>query len=250
MAALLEQEPPERESSAVPDVPRPASGPVTGALEIDRLSYGRLRGVTLAAGAGEQVGLVVPDPGAAAELLGCLRGDLLPDTGDVRLDGAPLRSWSEDGKRAAVLVVPHQPFLFDGTVLDNVRSGWATDPGPAGALAGLLPAPPGTRVGERGAFLSGGQRQRVLLARALHADPPVLVLDEPTTAVDPVTESRMARTLRLARRGRTTFVLTSSPILLGSCDRVVLIMSGAVAAAGPHAVLAATEPAYRAAVFG
>jgi putative ABC transport system ATP-binding protein len=218
-------------------------------LAIRALRYGRLRGIGFEVAAGEHVGLVVPDPGAAAELLGCVRGSVVPDAGEVTLDGEPLTAFDEESVRAAVLVAPHHPFLFDGTVLDNLSSGGSGEPDPGGELAELLPAAPDTRVGERGAFLSGGQRQRVALARALHADPPVLVLDEPTTAVDSVTESRIAQILTTFRAGRTTVVLTTSPTLLAACDRVILITEGTVTATAAHPVLAATNSAYRAAVF-
>jgi putative ABC transport system ATP-binding protein len=104
-------------------------------------------------------------------------------------------------------------------------------------------------VGEDVRALSGGQRQRVALARALAADPPVLVLDDPLTAVDAVTEQRVATRLRQLRAGRTTLLVTSSPALLAVSDRVVLVEGGRVVASGDHAELAATEPDYQAAVL-
>ncbi|SFE53278.1 putative ABC transport system ATP-binding protein [Actinacidiphila alni] len=214
------------------------------ALELRALTYGKLRGIELTVAAGEHVGLVVPDPSAVADLMACLNGEARPESGVVLLDGAA----ASDAGAAGLLVAPHHPFLFDGTILDNL------DSGPEGstrrpAADGLLPAAPDTRVGERGAFLSGGQRQRVALARALAADPPVLVLDEPTTAIDSVTEARIARTVTEERAGRTTLIVTTSPALLAACTRTVLIADGVVAASARHAELAAAEPAYRAAVF-
>ncbi|MEU6853523.1 ABC transporter ATP-binding protein [Actinacidiphila alni] len=214
------------------------------ALELRSLIYGKLRGIDLTVAAGEHVGLVVPDPAAVADLMACLNGEVRPESGAVLLDGAA----AGDAGAAGLLVAPHHPFLFDGTILDNL------DSGPEGstrrpAADGLLPAAPDTRVGERGAFLSGGQRQRVALARALAADPPVLVLDEPTTAIDSVTEARIARTVTEERAGRTTLIVTTSPALLAACTRTVLIADGVVAASARHCELAAAEPAYRAAVF-
>ncbi|MET9220893.1 ABC transporter ATP-binding protein [Streptomyces sp. NPDC003300] len=219
-----------------------------GALELRALTYGRLRGVELSVAAGEHVGLVVPDPAAVADLMACLRGQAEPESGAVLLDGTAATDLTGAAIRERVLVAPHHPFLFDGTILDNLGSGpEGTLPRPA--PDGLLPAAGDTRVGERGAFLSGGQRQRVALARALAADPPILVLDDPTTAIDSVTEARIARTVTDERAGRTTLIVTTSPALLAACARTVLIIEGAVVASARHADLTAAEPAYRAAVF-
>jgi ABC-type multidrug transport system fused ATPase/permease subunit len=90
---------------------------------------------------------------------------------------------------------------------------------------------------ERARELSGGQRQRLALARALLVDPDVLILDEPTSAVDTHTEARIAARLRDERHGRTTVVLTSSPIVLGEADVVLLLVDGTVVAEGTHAEL-------------
>ncbi len=104
------------------------------------------------------------------------------------------------------------------------------------------------RITERGRSLSGGQRQRLALARSLITDPEVLVLDEPTSAVDSHTEARIADGVRELRTGRTTVVFTSSPLLLDHADRVVLIHEGEVAAVGVHRELVRKEPRYRAVV--
>ena len=113
------------------------------------------------------------------------------------------------------------------------------------------PSPTGwtTVVAERGASLSGGQRQRLALARALLARPPVLVLHDPTTAVDAVTEHAIAQGIRALRHGPgsgfATIVITSSPALLAATDRVVVLGDGAVAAEGAHAELGADDETYR-----
>jgi ABC-type multidrug transport system fused ATPase/permease subunit len=109
-----------------------------------------------------------------------------------------------------------------------------------GGLHGYLPA--------RGRTLSGGQAQRLRLARALLADPEVLILTEPTSAVDAHTEARIARRLRAAREGRATVVITTSPLLLDAADRVAFLRDGRVAATGHHRDLLSSTPAYADAV--
>ena len=101
---------------------------------------------------------------------------------------------------------------------------------------------------ERGRSFSGGQRQRLVLARALLADAEIIVLVEPTSAVDAHTEARIARRLHEARRGRTTVVMTASPLVLDQADRVVFIADGRVAAEGTHRELLQSSPVYRFAV--
>ncbi|WP_412544033.1 ABC transporter ATP-binding protein [Longispora sp. K20-0274] len=119
----------------------------------------------------------------------------------------------------------------------------------ADEVAGALPRGLDTLVTERGRSLSGGQRQRVALARALAADPPVLVVHDPTTAVDTVTEARIAAGVRDLRKGRTTILVTTSPALLAVTDRVVVLHDGAVAAEGTHPELVRDHAGYRATVL-
>jgi ABC-type multidrug transport system fused ATPase/permease subunit len=169
--------------------------------------------------------------------------------------------------RAAVLVQDKDPVLLSGTLaelLDVPSSGRVA---PAAALAAaqcgdvlaalvqtLAEADAGSgdpmraRITERGRSLSGGQRQRLALARSLVADPGVLVLDEPTSAVDAHTEARIARGLKDIRAGRTTVVFTSSPLVLDQADRVVFVDGGTAAANGRHHDLLRTDPRYRAVV--
>jgi ABC-type multidrug transport system fused ATPase/permease subunit len=108
-----------------------------------------------------------------------------------------------------------------------------------------LPEGLDAEIDERGRSFSGGQRQRLVLARALLADPEILVLVEPTSAVDAHTEARIARDLRASRRGRTTVIVTTSPLVLDQADRVVLVDRGRAVAEGTHRELLATSERYR-----
>jgi putative ABC transport system ATP-binding protein len=112
----------------------------------------------------------------------------------------------------------------------------------------VSPAGLDTLVGERGGTLSGGQRQRVVLGRALAAAPPVLVLHDPTTAVDAVTEARIAEGIKAVRRGRTTLVVATSPALLAVTDRVMLL-DGGPPVEGRHAALLRDDARYQAVVL-
>ncbi len=206
------------------------------------------------------VGVVARRPGDAEELMRLLGGHVAGYRGDVRFGGVPLRDLPIAAGRALLLAEPHHTDLFTGTIRSNVVTA-DDDDGLATALRasaadevvaqhadGLDHA-----VTERGAGLSGGQRQRLALARALLAKPPVLVLHDPTTAVDAVTEHEIARGIRALRHGPgsayATLVITSSPALLAQTDRVVVLGDGVVAGEGDHADLGATDPDYRAAVL-
>ncbi|MFE0047346.1 ABC transporter ATP-binding protein [Streptomyces albireticuli] len=247
--------------AAPPAVPAGAAAPaepVAGALRLRGVRHGALRGVDLDIRPGSLVGVVAKDPATAADLLVCLGREAVPDEGSIELDGVGLSELDPVGTRRAILVAHHDADLFEGTLLDNVLAGGEGDAaGAAPALraaaadevAGTLPDGLGTLIDERGRSLSGGQRQRVALARALAADPPVLVVHDPTTAVDTVTESRIAGRLRELRDGRTTILVTTSPALLATADRVVVLDGGTVTADGPHTELAAADAAYRSVVL-
>ena len=195
-----------------------------------------------------------------------------PESGGLRLDGVPYTDLDPDLLRAVVRVCAHDAELFDGTLAENVRAAAPPDgAGPADAagreaagddrvgvalaaadvadVAAALPGGLDGALGERGRSLSGGQRQRVALARALASDATVLVLHDPTTAVDAVTEARIAARVRALRAGRTTIVVTSSPALLAAADRVVLLAAGRTAASGQHANLLHEDERYRTAVL-
>ncbi|TCI97536.1 ABC transporter ATP-binding protein [Aeromicrobium sp. IC_218] len=227
-------------------------------VELAGVTHGRLRDVSLSTSDGELLALAVDDPAAAAALVALLGGDVVPDSGEVRVGGTPAHALTIDARRRSVLVVPHAAYLPEGTLrsvvdplgrlgadeLDAVLAASAAEDVVALHDTGLDHA-----VRARGASLSGGQRQRLALARALAATPAVLVLHDPTSAVDAVTEQRVAAGLSALRRGHgATVVVTSSPALLAAADRVVWVRDGRVAAEASHATLLA-EPDYREAVL-
>ncbi|EST37037.1 hypothetical protein N566_15185 [Streptomycetaceae bacterium MP113-05] len=222
---------------------------------------------------GELTALVCGDPDAAGVLADRLGGHAHQDPsggGDgaqarsVLLGGVPLDGLPLAAARRAALVQDKDPVLLSGTLrelLDVPASGRVP---PAEALAAAQCAdvltalaqgsgsatadPLRARITERGRSLSGGQRQRLALARSLATDPEVLILDEPTSAVDSHTEARIADAVRRLRTGRTTVVLATSPLLLDRADRVLLVRDGRVAADGTHRGLLRSDAVYRAVV--
>ncbi|MFJ8586239.1 thiol reductant ABC exporter subunit CydD [Streptomyces sp. NPDC093595] len=204
---------------------------------------------------GETVALVGPSGAGKSTLLDVVLGFVEPvaDGGRVLVGGADLRSLDLDRWRERIAWVPQRPYLFAGTIAENVRlarpdaddaavARALRDAG-AAAFVDALPAGAGTVLGEDGAGLSAGQRQRLALARAFLADRPVLLLDEPTAALDGETEAAVADAVRRLAAGRTVLLVVHRPALLALADRVVeLRVSPAGTLAGTSAgVLAERE---------
>ncbi|MCE7006460.1 ABC transporter ATP-binding protein/permease [Kibdelosporangium philippinense] len=227
----------------------------SGQVRMSGVRHGTLKDLRLDVAPGELVGVVATDPASATDMLACLGRDIDPAEGVVELDGHNLSTLDIEHARSAILVAAHDAVLFEGTLLENVT---AAARGPvdramvaasANEVASTLPDGADSEISERGRSLSGGQRQRVALARALAADPPVLVIHDPTTAVDSVTEARIAKDLKEIRNGRTTVALTTSPALLAETDRVVLVHDGVVVAEGTHTELVDSNEVYRGTVL-
>ncbi|MEU8660241.1 ABC transporter ATP-binding protein [Actinoplanes philippinensis] len=176
------------------------------------------------------------------------------DAGRVLIDGADVRDYPLATLRDRVGIVPDEPFLFSVSLHDNIAFGHpaatreqvvaAAVAAGADGFIGELPEGYDTVVGERGYTLSGGQRQRVAIARALLVNPPVLILDDATSAVDVRVEHEIHEALRDLMRDRTTIVVAHRLATIGLADRVVLIENGQAVATGTHSELLATEPRY------
>jgi ATP-binding cassette, subfamily B, bacterial len=209
---------------------------VSFAYAPDRLA---LRDVTLRVAAGERVA-VMGASGAGKSTLGALIARFHdPDAGRVVIDGRDARDCSLAWLREQVAIVLQDTVLFSGTVHENIAYGSpatraeveaAARAAAAHAFIAALPEGYDTELGPQGAALSGGQRQRVGIARTLLRDPPILVLDEPTTGLDEATEDELLDGLRTLMRGRTTILATHSPRLARSADRVVRLEHGRTAA--------------------
>ncbi len=230
----------------VVDPREPAPSPPPPATLADRRTGVRVR-------PGRLVALVAAEPDRSAVLADRLGGCTPEEDPDVTLGGVPLGLLPVAEVRRRIVVSDTAAGLFSGPLLDGLdvrrRGRGAVDAAIAAASAEdvleALPAGLDSEVAERGRSFSGGQRQRLVLARALVADPEILVLVEPTSAVDAHTESRIARRLREHRVGRTTVVTTSSPLLLDAADEVVFLAEDRVVDTGGHGELLDRCPAYR-----
>ena len=241
--ALLDRAEPEPE-------PEPERRPGTAAALV-RVPVVEVQGVTvrlqgravlsevdLVLPACSRTALVGPSGAGKSSLVRLLLGLHEPDEGRVLVDGTPLADLDGEGWRAVVGYVPERPWLLAGTVAENVRAGRAdaTDDEVEQALAAAhavdfvrrLPDGAATRLGEDGARLSGGERLRLALARALVKDPAVLLLDEPTSQLDPVAEAAVVAALHEAAAGRTLVTVTHRSAPLGLHDRVVEVAGGRV----------------------
>ncbi|MEV7299439.1 ABC transporter ATP-binding protein [Streptomyces clavifer] len=238
----------------VPGTERPAAG---GDLEIDCVRYGALRKLKFQVAAGEFVAIAAYQPRSAADFASILAVSIPPHAyeGAVRVSGRELSDLAIEAVREHMLVNPYDAEIFAGTLRTNIDPSGTSRMVPEAVEASMLTDVVALHregldhsVRDRGANLSGGQRQRLSLARALAADTEVLVLHDPTTAVDAVTEQLIARNIAKMRRGRTTVVITSSPAVLDAADRVLVLDDGVITAEDTHRNLLATDEAYCVAV--
>jgi ATP-binding cassette subfamily B protein len=209
---------------------------------------------------------LVVEPGTTVALVGATGSgkttlvSLLPrlydaTSGCVKIDGADVASVRLDSLRSAIATVNDDPFLFSATVHENIAYAWPEAPREAVEQAARraradefireLRDGYDTRIGERGSTLSGGQRQRIAIARAILADPRILILDDATSSVDASTEREIKAALDEVMAGRTTFVIAHRLSTITLADEIVLLDGGRIADVGTHAELLERSSLYR-----
>jgi ATP-binding cassette subfamily B protein len=214
-----------------------------------------LDGFTLELAAGESAALVGATGSGKSTVARLLLRFYDPQRGAVEIDGTDVRDVTVHDVRRAVGVVFEDTLLFHDTVAANIAFAEPTADRErieaaarlAGAHEFVVELPDGyeTLIGERGYSLSGGQRQRIAIARAIIADPRILVLDDATSAVDPSKEHEIREAMETVMQGRTTIVIAHRPATIAIADTVVLLDDGRVAATGTHGELLATNQRYR-----
>ena len=213
-----------------------------------------LDAVSFEVAAGSTVALVGPSGAGKSTVAQLLLRFLDPQAGAILIDGQPLAAIDRDAWRARIAWVPQRPHLFHGTVRDNLlvaRPGASDDEialalrhAQAEALVASLPRQLDTPLGEGGARVSGGEAQRIALARAFLRDAPVLVLDEPTSFLDPVDEAAVAAAFTRLRHGRTTLIIAHRLTTVFTADAIVVLSGGRGVEAGTHAGLLAAGGRY------
>ncbi|MFD6935387.1 ABC transporter ATP-binding protein [Streptomyces goshikiensis] len=223
---------------------------VEGAVVFDRVSFGHgdhpvLRDISFRVEPGTTVALVGPTGSGKSTLLQLINRTYAPDSGAVLVDGVSTTDWNAQALRAQISVIEQDVVLFSRSIADNLAFGAGKDVSrerleeaarAAHAHAFITGTENGydTMVGERGTTLSGGQRQRIAIARALLADPRILLLDDSTSAVDSATEQQIQQAIRKAATGRTTFMITPRLSRIRSADLVLVVDQGRIVGQGRH----------------
>jgi ATP-binding cassette subfamily B protein len=256
---LLDREP---RIVAAPDAIALPEGSGRVELRDVTLAYGEdadhepaLRDVSLTVEAGTTIALVGATGSGKTTLVQLIPRLYDPTSGSVLVDGADVRTVDPHELRAQIAVVNDDPFLFSDSVHANIayaRAEATRDEVVAAArraqahdFIALLPDGYDTRVGERGLTLSGGQRQRIAIARALLADPRVLILDDATSSIDATTEREIKQGLEAAMAGRTTFVIAHRLSTIALADEIAILDAGRLVDRGTHGELFERSPFYR-----
>jgi ATP-binding cassette subfamily B protein len=240
------------------DIDQPGATPLPrtqGGIRLEniRFSYERgkevIKGVDLDIKPGEMIGLIGKSGSGKSTLINLICRFYEPDSGRVLVDGLDLKTITFESWRRQIGVVMQEPFLFNASIADNIR--YSNPDAPFSAVVAAARAAAAhdfivdkeegydTLVGEGGAALSGGEKQRIAIARAILADPPVLILDEATSSVDGETEKAIQSAITTLVKNRTTIAIAHRLATLRNADRLVVLEDGKMVESGTHEELLA-----------
>jgi ABC-type multidrug transport system fused ATPase/permease subunit len=253
--AILEAEDviPEKEGARDP-------GKLKGNIEFDRVAFGYekdvpiLKDLSFAIEAGEMIGVVGPTGAGKSTVMSLIPRFYDPTGGQIKIDGVDVRDYKLQGLRDQIAYVLQETILFRGTVAENIAYGRgsatrdeieaAAKLANADEFISKMAQGYDTMVGDRGDTLSGGQRQRIGIARAIIRDNPILILDEPTAALDTESEQMVVEGLRRLMKGRTVITIAHRLSTIRGANRILVLKDGVLAEHGSHAELMARDGVY------
>ena len=237
------------------------AGAIKGSIVFDKVSFGysdeeeALSEISFEARPGQTVAIVGQTGSGKSTLSKLINRIYDVDSGRVLIDGVDARDWNLQALRSQISIIEQDVFLFSRSVAENIAFGKdepdmssivdAARAAQAHDFITAFPAGYDTIIGQRGMTLSGGQRQRLALARAFQTDPPVLILDDSTSAIDSATEDKIQRAIWSAATGRTTLLVTHRLSQIRWADHIVVLRKGRVVAQGTHEELLRESESYR-----
>lgn len=237
------------------------TAPIKGRIAFEHVSFGytdtnpSLQDISFSVEPGKTVAIVGQTGSGKSTITKLINRSYEVDVGRVLIDDLDVREWDLASLRSQISIIEQDIFLFSRSVADNIRFGKQSATQEeieavarkAQAHDFIMSFPEGyaTIVGQRGVTLSGGQRQRIAIARAFLTDPPILILDDSTSAIDSATEDRIQQAIWAASKGRTTVLITHRLSQIRWADHIVVLRQGKVVAQGKHEALMATSDSYR-----